>query len=294
MRHETLELVLQSISPEQRSSLIDSLGPVAEQGVDVFASLAIAEWQGRVVAASWLQPQVGRTATLWPPVLAYDDHSEWNRPLAGQALASAQPPTTVLVQTLLHSPSDPFADDLIALGFRQLADLKYLILTVPTRATRCDSELQFCPATADDFQLLKQLIIDSYIGTLDCPGLEGLRDIDDVLAGYRTIGTHDPALWQIARWRDEPAGALLLAPYPAANQWELVYMGVVPGLRGRSFGRQMLEEVRYRAAEAKVGHVVLAVDADNYPAVDMYKASGFVAWAQCTAYIKYIEANRVD
>lgn len=290
-RREALELVLRSVTPAQRGAVVETLRPVAEHGVDVFAGLAIAELGPRIIAAAWLQPQVGRTATLWPTVgVGGVDHNVAG-PVAKHALAAAESLSTVLAQVLLNSPDDPFAHHLAALEFVHLADLQYLMLAVPSLAIKPDSQITLAPPTPSETELFEQLIVESYEATLDCPGLEGLRNIKDVLAGYRTIGQHDPALWHILRWKQQPAGVLLLAPFPESNQWELVYMGVVPRMRGRQLGAEVLQQVAYRASLAGVGHVVLAVDTENHPAIRIYRAAGFVEWARRAAYIKRIAAN---
>ncbi len=165
------------------------------------------------------------------------------------------------------------------------------MLAVPSLAIKPDSQITLAPPTPSETELFEQLIVESYEATLDCPGLEGLRNIKDVLAGYRTIGQHDPALWHILRWKQQPAGVLLLAPFPESNQWELVYMGVVPRMRGHELGAEVLQQVAYRASLAGVGHVVLAVDTENHPAIRIYRAAGFVEWARRAAYIKRIAAN---
>lgn len=291
-RHrDALELVLSAVAPEQRGSIIESLRPVAATGIDVFAGLTIAERQQHVVGAAWLQPQVGRTATLWKPALASDVDPRLAIDLAQHALTASSALSTVLAQSLLDSSDEPFANDLQALGFLHLADLKYLMMTVPRRAAQPPiATLRLASPPADD-ELFARLIVESYKDTLDCPALEGRRDVQDVLAGYRTIGSHDPELWFIVYDGDQPVGVLLLAPYPASQQWELVYLGVVPRYRGRSLGRQILSEVRHRAAQAGIEHVVLAVDAANFPALRMYDEMGFVEWTRRAAYIKSIEPD---
>lgn len=291
-RHrDALELVMASVAPEQRGSVIESLRPVAAMGVDVFAGLAIAERQQHVVGAAWLQPQVGRTATLWKPVVVGEGNKLLARDLAQHALTASSALSTVLAQTLLDSASEPFADDLQALGFLHLADLKYLMMTVPRQTPQPIPTALRLVSPPNDDQLFAKLIVESYEATLDCPALEGRRDIHDVLAGYRTIGTHDPSLWFIVYLSDQPVGVLLLAPYPESQQWELVYLGILPRYRGQSFGRQVLSEVRYRAAQAGIESVVLAVDAANIPALRMYDEVGFVEWTRRAAYIKSIEPH---
>src|SRR5690606_21186142 len=135
------------------------------------------------VGAAWLQPQVGRTATLWQPVLAGGVERRVARNLAQHALAASTTLSTVLAQALLDSPDNAFADDLLALEFLHLADLKYLTMAVPRHADPPPATtIRLADSTQHDEQLLAELIRETYHATLDCPQLEGRRDIHDVLA----------------------------------------------------------------------------------------------------------------
>ncbi len=290
-RRQALERVLATVSSDQRGSIIATLRPEAEQGVDVFAGLAIAEIRQQVVGAAWLQPQVGRTATLWPAdtddSLSHDSVLQLNR----LALSATDTFSTSLVQTLLSSSDQGTAAHLLALGFVHLADLKYLMHLVPSRVTAPDCHIRLLSPATNFGREFEQLILQTYESTLDCPGLEGLRDIRDVLDGYRTIGTHDPALWHLVEWRSDKVGVVLLAPYPESRQWELVYMGVVPRARGNRIGEAILAEVRFRASMEGIEQIVLAVDAANVPALHMYEAANFTEWSTRAAYVKRIRAN---
>lgn len=291
LQHAALELVLGDVSPEQRGALIDTLRPLADQGVDVFSGLAVAESKRRVTGACWLQPQVGKTSTLWPPAFAgkYDPHLAER--LASQSLEAAHRLPIELAQVLLDGDDDRHVRWAESLGFDYLADLLYLVLTVPPvpgASAHQDPLLELdAPALAHQ-PLLEELIQATYVGTQDCPGLEGRRNIVDTLAGYQSVGRYHPQLWWIVRWRGEPAGVLLVAPYPDAVQWELVYMGVTPRFRGQALGSKILHRLRRLASEAGINQVVLAVDSSNTPALRMYQRCGFVEWARRIAYVKSI------
>ncbi len=73
-------------------------------------------------------------------------------------------------------------------------------------------------------------------------------------------------------------GCLLLADHPESNQWELVYMGLVPEARGRGWGAKIARHAQWEAQRAGRERLVLAVDAANRPAVAMYQQAGLFAW----------------
>ena len=91
----------------------------------------------------------------------------------------------------------------------------------------------------------------SYEGTLDCPALNGVRDLPDVLASYRACGEFDPAeRWFIACRGERDVGCLLLADHPDADQWEIVYVGLVPEERGRGSGLALTRHAQWLARQA--------------------------------------------
>ena len=291
LHRDALRLVMQNVAPEQRGGIIEGLRPLASEGMDVFAALVIAQQGSELVGSGWLQPQVGRTATLWPPVTVGPHDAELQLQLALHALELGQQLPITLVQSLLERTDDPFIPVLQQAGFAHLADLIYLLLTVPRRCPPPrETRLRFVPGHRDP-DLLEKTTVSTYRETLDCPGLEGRRNIKDILAGYRTVGQHDPDLWNILLWDDQPAGVLLMAPYPDTNQWELVYIGIRPEVRGQGLGVKILTELAYRASQAAVEHIVLAVDKANQPAVDMYAQAGYTEWARRVAYMKMLDAS---
>lgn len=136
------------------------------------------------------------------------------------------------------------------------------------------------------------LIEASYEHTRDCPGLRGMRDIDDVISGHRATGVFHPGLWTL--WSDAkgPVAVLLVAEAAAPHDrpagtppgTELVYLGVAPRGRGRGLGSELL---RYALASAAPfgGAMSLAVDRDNPAARRMYRRAGFVVTTRRTAWI---------
>lgn len=292
MQRQALEMVLQDVTPQLRAGLVDVLRPTAEQGIDVFAGLIIAENDGRLVGAAWLQPQVGRTATLWPPITRSEEAGSVPIQLASAAVQAADSLPVDLVQVLLDKPNAWLVPLLDALEFERLADLEYLMHAVPRRFLgELDPEVTLDYPAMQQRELLEELVKATYEQTLDCPGLEGRRNIADVLSGYQAVGEYDPNMWYIVRWKSEPVGVLLTAPYPDGEQWEIVYVGITPRFRGQQLGRKVLAHLSSLAATKQVEYVVVAVDAANAPALRIYEQGGYVRWAERTAYVRSVERN---
>ena len=87
--------------------------------------------------------------------------------------------------------------------------------------------LVFEPYREADHGRLARIIEATYEGTFDCPRLQGARDTDDVLAGYRSTGEFDPCRWLIVRHADRDVGCVLCADHPQFDNMELLYMGLI-------------------------------------------------------------------
>jgi GNAT superfamily N-acetyltransferase len=242
-----------------------------------------------LVGAVFTQIQPGRTALVWPP-----------RTVAGQPSVTA----AKLLEDVCHwlsrqgicvaevlLPQNASSDEsvLLAGGFGHLADLLYLVsLEVDFPAKLPQGPLEFVPYCEADQQRLTTIVEATYEGTLDCPQLDGVRQIEDVLDGYRATGVFHPARWLIVRHGDKDVGCLLLADHPEHGNWELVYMGVVASDRGRGWGMDIVRYAQWLTCRAARTRLVLAVDAANEPAIKVYSTVGFRAWDRRGVYIKMI------
>jgi ribosomal protein S18 acetylase RimI-like enzyme len=123
--------------------------------------------------------------------------------------------------------------------------------------------------------VFERAILSSYEGTLDCPGLLGLRQIGDVIAGHMASACFVPELWFALVEQGEARAVMLLNVIPQRNAVELTYLGVGVAWRGRGYGRMLLEHGFYAAKRYGAGQVLLAVDRSNTPALRLYERMGF-------------------
>lgn len=184
-----------------------------------------------------------------------------------------------LAQALLE-PSETFLQrTFLEGGFHELAMLSYLERPMPTRRSAPKPEwasgVSVEPFRDDMEHQLIELLDRTYAGTLDCPGLFGLRRTEDILAGHRASGEFDPELWTILRLEGRAVGVILLNPSPASRTVELVYMGIAPEARGRGLGTQLLNHGLSLLAGRREHNVTLAVDENNRPAQALYRRAGF-------------------
>ena len=197
-----------------------------------------------------------------------------------------------MVQAVLPAGVGADAEWLLAAGFEHVSDLLYLVCVAddfPT-ASPCP-ELQFEPYSPALHARFAQLVDATYEDTLDCPAVNGVRNVDEVLQGYRATGQFDPQQWFIVRHQGEEIGCLILTDYPEHAIWELLYMGLLPAARGRGWGLEIVRHAQWLSGQASRSRMVLAVDAANEPALRIYAAAGFQAWDRTSAYILVLDEN---
>lgn len=252
--------------------------------------------RGRVEAAALLSPYPGRTAILTLSTIGKAPEEPAAIETVRAALEEAPMLNLAIVQALL----DPrFVSEISVMrraGFRPLATLASMErpLVRSFRSTTTIASAGRLPAgvamegfddAPESQRALADLLEQTYIDTLDCPGLAGLRSTRDVLDGHRRGGRFDPALWTLLRIDGALAGALLLNETPHLQTMELVYLGLVPSARGRGLGRLLIDRAIAIAAERRVRSMMLAMDEENMPAQRLYRAAGFRRLARRSALV---------
>ena len=239
------------------------------------------------VGAAFAQIQTGKTASVWPPQLVPGEPPSTAASLLDAVLRFLEPREVRMAQALLET--DAQAEELLLCqgGFTRLSDLFYLASPsseFPTSPPDCP--LQFETYGPANHRRLASIVEATYQQTLDCPNLNGVRNIEDVLAGYKASGIVDYSRWLIVRKDDADVGCLLLSDFPEYDNWELVYMGIVPSARGHGLGFEIVRYAQWRAYQAGRSRLVLAVDVANKPAIEMYAAAGFQVWDRRAVCLK--------
>ncbi len=305
-----LELLFGDTPPETRTDQIRRLLDLLNRSPEQAAGLLGAWSQQQLLAVCFVQIMPGRVAGLLPPKLREIALSQFGRPSADElaqqliaaACALADSHRCTMVQSLLETDAGSTAEWLRGTGFHHAADLLYLVSlwgVFPT--SRPASALEFIPVDDPASRRLAEIVERTYQGTRDCPALNGARSTVDVLAGYRQVGSSRPEqgrpeqslaeqwrpeLWRIVRRGNVDLGCLLIADHVIDQCWELVYMGVVPEARGQGYGIEIARFAQWLAGEAGVERLVLAADAENAPALDLYSGAGFTAWDRRSVFLK--------
>lgn len=119
-----------------------------------------------------------------------------------------------------------------------------------------------------------QAIEDTYIETLDVPELNGVRRMEDTLAGYASTVEGIPTTWWAIQCGSETIGCLMLTPIEG-RRCELTYVGIVPCWRGLGLSKLIMNYLRDWALRHEIETLLLAVDVRNTPAIRLYQKCGF-------------------
>jgi ribosomal protein S18 acetylase RimI-like enzyme len=244
---------------------------------------------GTLLSACLAYYHPGRTALLFVPALEGRPHLA---PIVRDLLAAQADAAATRDLYLLQVTLEPDRTETEALlqqaGFVRLADLIYLECPVtPPQLAPKAHDLTWLAYERATRELFSRTIEQTYIDSLDCPALVGKRTIQDVLAEHQGASRGDTRHWYLACRQDRPLAVLLLATGSKQRHAEIVYMGVVPQARGQRLGRAVLGHANLTAFRAGAEILSLAVDADNTPALNMYRDFGFSQTTQRRAWVLF-------
>jgi RimJ/RimL family protein N-acetyltransferase len=306
MPRATSEPLIVDVAPPERRrqalSCLFSRMPVRRRSKEMTAVLAAAERHelsldglleaargGRSVGAVWGRILPGKTALVWPPWMIAGEDDNTADLLLSRLSEQLRTGGARVAQSLLDANLGPDAAHLRRNGYLHAADLLLMACSAKqfpvARPRTCVS---FEPYGDRDHRRLAKLVENTYENTRDLPMLNGVRNIDDVLDGYRQTGVFCADRWLFAKDGRKDVGCILMTDHPDEDQWELIYMGITPSGRGRGWGLEITRYGQWLAAQSGRKRIVLAVDAANQPALDVYTAAGFAIWGRRSVFLKVL------
>jgi GNAT superfamily N-acetyltransferase len=171
-------------------------------------------------------------------------------------------------------------------GFQPIAVLKQCALDCANAPVELDSlshvaktassPLSFVPWTRELDSEFVRLVDQTYDGTWDVPELNGVRSTSATLEGYARTGLDSGSIrkWWLIGHRDHYVGCLLVCRH-SPKLSELLYLGIVPEVRGKGVSGAVMKFLLDWCREQGVGRILLAVDARNTPALKLYERFGF-------------------
>lgn len=247
----------------------------------------------KLIASALLVPSAGRTAMVFISPLHRHAWVAATTRLVGQLCTAQDPQKVALLQVLLDPGQERERQAVLGAGFRELTELAYMerpahltAAITPTNKLDLGAGIEIRHWSETNRKIFADAILASYEQTLDCPGLLGLRQIDDIIAGHMATGQFDPACWLALSHGEEPVGVMLLNAIPQRQALELVYLGLAPKWRGKGLGKKLVRHALDIAPRHGCNVVLLAVDQTNTPALKLYRSLGFVSTARKLAIIR--------
>jgi mycothiol synthase len=292
-RRRALALLLSKpeLSPSELDHNIEHLIRYTEKHGLSLEECLVAQENGRAIAACLCIDSPGRTTSVFIPA-----GSRLNRisqevlALLREASVQAEARRIRLMQAMLTPEAKDEAAVFRQADFELVASLIFMENDL-ARAWPKDAlspQVEWVSYSQDKHLLFANTIEGSYIESLDCGSLNGLRNMDDILASHRAVGRFDPQLWQIATVNGQAIGAILLACLPDRWSFEVVYMGLLKSWRGRGYGSVLLKHALEISRERAGTALALTVDVRNAPAIKLYERFNFQENFRRDAWIKIL------
>jgi len=272
------QLLFQHLSDDERPARAAAALELLQLGQLNTDGIFVIREGDRLAGVQLCLPLAGAIGLVWPPeALAGPYQEQYEDRLLQAGCAWLRRQGVKLAQALLLPDEVSQGEPLLRQGFVHLTHLWYLRhdLMVPLRLLSAPADLTFQTYAEVEPSLFQRVLLRTYESTLDCPEINGLRTIDEIIRGHQAQGRHDPRYWWLASRGGHPVGVLITTELPDSNSWDLSYLGVVPEARRRGFGRELVLQALCEARAAGTGRLGLCVDGRNRPAWDLYRAMGF-------------------
>lgn len=271
------DLALQQVPDAERPTRVANALALLGAGEIDPAGIIVARTPHGLAGVQVCVPLRGSSGVFWLPQVK----SPWrDRDLAQRLVQAAltwlRGRGAKLAQALVHPNDLTQTEALTHCGFQHVTRLQYLrhdLIDIPAAPT--PAELRF-RAFAPDIEPVFQLtLLRTYEQTLDCPELNGIRTIEEVMDGHRAQGIWRPDTWWLASLASEPAGIVLLTQLADVDGYDLSYVGVLPEYRRHGLGKALALHAMHAASDRDTLQLLLAVDQRNHPARRLYQSLGF-------------------
>jgi ribosomal protein S18 acetylase RimI-like enzyme len=254
------------------------------------AGALVARTNGHVRGALFYQPVPGASGLIWPPQTQPKPNSLIEDLLIRKACQLLADQGAKLIQSLLMGEELFLGESLERNALNHITQLWYLRhdLEFPQQFFQDQDQLTYDSYASCEANLFHQTLLRTYESTQDCPEVNGVREIEEIIAGHKSQGRHNPEYWWLASDHGQPIGVLLLSEMPELKSWELLYLGVSAKARGHGFGRELARKALWEARAMEAPQLTLSVDVRNQPARNLYKNLGFEAYDSREVFLKIL------
>jgi ribosomal protein S18 acetylase RimI-like enzyme len=292
-RGAAFRLVFQHLAEEDRNNRVaNALSLVASGELDP-QGIFVVRAQGMLQGVLVCLPLRGASGLVWPPhVRPATDATERENQLVRTACAWLRSKGAKLAQSILASAEAPQAEPLLRNGFSHITRLHYLRHDLDEPCPDPPLNLTFQTYKPSNRQLFHDTLLRTYNGTHDCPELNGVRSVEEIIDGHKAQGQFNPERWWLVFSGRQPVGVMLTVEIPEWHGWDIAYVGVVPESRRQGFGRALTQLALSEAKAAGATGVTVAVDCRNQPAWNLYASMGFEPGDTREVYLAFLTPAR--
>ena len=285
---QALHLSFAHVAERERLGRVDNALRLVQEGeLDPKGVFVIRRTDGVVGAiVSMLVP--GASALIWPPQAAAGLQEE---SIQDQLLKASEDwlrsGGAKLAQALIAREDRHLGAALVRNGYRHVTSLCYMRneFEAPVDMLAGTSMLELQSYEFCDRNEFNETLLKSYVESRDCPEVNGIRTIEEIIDGHKSQGKHNPSCWWLARLAGRPVAVLLMSEIPEWQAWDLSYVGVVPEARGQGIGRELTLKALHDARAAGALQVTLAVDNRNTAAWNLYRGLDFQSFDEREVYL---------
>jgi mycothiol synthase len=279
-------------APAGNDHALEFISYAQQRGINL-ADVWIAERAGQIATAMLPVISPGRTMLLLMPA---DQGADIAADVLMDTVCQAFADRGFRLAQALLDPAEPAMEKrLVGHGFRRMAELIYLHVAVRSaEVPTLPQAFALHTYSPHTHALFAETVSSSYHGSLDCPGLNGVRDIEDVLAGHKSSGEFDPKYWFVLEENGQGRGVLLLSRLPNCESTELVYLGLTPEARSRGLSDLLMRQALAATAQMGQSRLSLAVDSGNLPALRLYYRFGMSKVASKIAMMRELKRDKPE
>lgn len=277
---QAVRLILSgSVGPGLDDASVEFLQIAVFRGLDLTGIWVAVDPRDKMQWAVLPMTLAGRAMLLMvPPRLRPNIQPRHVAELIASSLTEARRSGVTLAQVLLDPSHRAVHRALVESGFEDVAELIYLSRNVhsPIAGKLIADEFRVWRYDRATHYRFARCIERTYVDSLDCPQLNGRRDMEDIIAGHKAAGEFDPELWMlVSDIADNDLGVMLLNRLHRRDGYELVYIGLTPEARGQGLADSLMRLAINGLANEGGGHIVTACDGANAPARKLYHRHGF-------------------
>jgi mycothiol synthase len=285
-RSAAFSLALQHLGADICAARLQNALALVADGIIAPGGILVAPGAGRLRGVQICVLLPGASVLFWLPRTEpaneiLEDH------LVQSALDWARSRGAKVAQAIISPLDRPFVGALRRRGFCHVTNLQYFEHSLENLSAPIIPEISHITYYDDNRHVFQATLLRTYQETLDCPELNGIRTVDEIIAGHQAQGVFRPERWLLAWKAAQPVAVAMLAEIPDLGAWDLSYLGVVPEARRRGLGRELATLVLHLAKKSGAPKVLLAVDERNQPAIQLYQELGFLSLENRDIYLYF-------